>query len=89
MTTMLERLKQKLASSSKEEILKKWNAGKHWDSCGPKVKEYFNGQSHIHLEYERVQIDLGNMKINNILGSNLYSNLFFNLKIQCKQQLFN
>ena len=90
MKTMLEKLKQKFALLSKEEILETWNSGNEWDNQGLKAKDYLN-HVNIHWEFENPKRDFGNVKINDILGSNLYSNLFFynKLYIKCNQPLFN
>lgn len=73
---MLERLKQKIASSSREEILRKWNSGNEWDNCGPKVQDFLNEIS-FHLEAESSEKHFENVEINNNLGSNIFSNLFY------------
>lgn len=75
METMLEKLKRKLSLLSREEISKTWNSGNEWDNRGPKAKDYLS-HVYIQLEFETLKIDFGNVKINNTLGSNLYSNLF-------------
>lgn len=76
METMLEKLKRKFALKSREEILQTWNSGKEWDIQETKAKDYL---SHINIPLgeDPPKVNLGNVKINNILGSNLYSNLFF------------
>ena len=76
MTTMLERLKRKIASSSKEEILRKWNSGNEWDSCGPKVRDFMNEIS-FHLEADSPEKHFENVEIYNNLGSKTFSNLFY------------
>jgi|GEM_PF-1777958 len=78
METMLEKLKRKFALQSREEILETWNSGNEWDTQETKAKDYLS-HINISLGVGAQKINLGNVKINNILGSNLYSNLFFNI----------
>lgn len=73
---MLERLKCKLALLSKEEILQTWNSGNKWDNSGPKAKDYLS-IANVHFEFEAPKLDFGNLNINDNLGPNKYSDLFY------------
>lgn len=87
METILEKLKRKFLLSSRDEILKTWNSGNDWDKVGPKASDYLNPLN-IQLEFQPPKIDFGNVKINDNLGSNSYSNLFFVKKSdKCNQLL--
>lgn len=81
METMLEKLKRKISLQSREEILQTWNSGNEWDNQETKAKDYLC-HVNISLEAEAPKIDFGNVKINDNLGSNLYSNLFFYINSQ-------
>lgn len=76
MDTMLEKLQQKFALLSKEEILQAWDSGNKWDNCGPKAQDYLS-KINIHLKFETPKRYFEKLKINDNLGSNSYSNLFF------------
>lgn len=76
METMLNRLKRRFAVLSSDQILQTWDSGNEWDNYGPKVQDYL-GHVNIHCDFEIPKWDFGNLKINDTLGSNSYSNFFF------------
>lgn len=80
MATILEKLKKELGYLSSDQIKELWESGNFWDNCGPKIDEFL-AHVNIDLDSDPPNIDYVNLEISDNLGSNFYSNLFFNFII--------
>ena len=76
MSHLLESLDHLFATKSKAEIAELWAEGDYLDSSGIKVTDFFK-QHGFSFVFKEDKINFGNIKINDRLGSELYSNLFY------------
>jgi hypothetical protein len=76
MSTMLESLKNFLASKSKEEIAEIWSSGNYLDNGGLKATDFLVRYGY-QVKVKPETINFERLKINDNLGSNSYSDLFY------------
>lgn len=89
MNNLVENLKAFFNSKSKEELKEIWRSGSHLDSVGLKVSDYLE-QRGYHVKIVDDKINFEKVNINDNLGSDSYSNLFFYIQnLQWNQLLLN
>lgn len=76
MKEMLDSLKNFLATKSREEVMEIWSSGNYLDKGGLKVTEFLSSKR-CSITFTNEKNNFESFKINNNLGSNSYSNLFY------------
>lgn len=76
MSNLLESLNRLFATKSQAEIAELWAEGDYLDSSGIKVTDFLKQHGYSFV-FKEDKINFGNLPINDNLGSESYSNLFF------------
>ncbi|QQT47803.1 Uncharacterised protein [Sphingobacterium multivorum] len=76
MSRMLESLNNFLASKTKAEIMEIWSSGNYLDYGGLKVSDFLERNGY-QVKVKSETINFETLKINDNLGSNSYSDLFY------------